>query len=96
MHAHLAALLAAAPSPTPSETPDTQGLANWLQGIFGPLFLAIIGIVSLFFLFTREITRFIQFLVLSIAVAVIFYWPGVLVSVARGAATALGIDTNGG
>ena len=46
------------------------------QGLFGSLFLGIVGIVAIFFLFTREITRFVQFIVLAVAIAVIFYTPG--------------------
>jgi cation transport ATPase len=80
-----ATLLAAA------KDPNTQGLADWLQKIFGPLFLAIVGVVALFFLFTREITRFVQFIVLAIAIAVIFYYPGLIQSVAHGIASALGV-----
>ncbi|MGH3378807.1 MAG: hypothetical protein ACRDP6_29175 [Actinoallomurus sp.] len=83
-----AALLAAA-----NNGPNTQGLADWLQKLFGPLFLAIVGIVALFFLFTREITRFVQFIVLAIAIAVVFYWPGVIQSIASGIATALGVKS---
>lgn len=75
-----------------AKDPDTQGLADWLQKIFGPLFLAIVGIVALFFLFTREITRFVQFLVLAIAIAVVFYYPGIIESVAHGIASALGVS----
>jgi hypothetical protein len=52
---------------------STQGLVTYLQGLFGPLFLGIVGIVAIFFLFTREITRFVQFLVLAVAIAVVFY-----------------------
>ena len=35
-------------------------LVSYLQSLFGPLFLGIVGIVALFFLFTRDITRFVQ------------------------------------
>ena len=31
---------------------STQGLVTYLQGLFGPLFLGIVGIVALFFLLT--------------------------------------------
>ncbi|MCO6011732.1 hypothetical protein NE236_42980 [Actinoallomurus purpureus] len=86
MLSHTAAELIAAAN----NGPDTKGLATWLQNIFGPLFLSIVGIVALFFLFTREITRFIQFLVLAIVIAVVFYFPESIVSIANGVATALG------
>jgi hypothetical protein len=54
---------------------STQGLVTYLQSLFGPPFLGIVGIVALFFLFTREITRFVQFVVLAVAIAVVFYTP---------------------
>jgi len=79
-------LIIAAPSSI-----DTTGLVNYLQGLFGPLFLGIVGIVALFFLFTREIIRFVQFLVLAVAIAVIFYTPGIVEELAKGISSALGV-----
>jgi hypothetical protein len=75
----------------PQAAINTTGLVSYLQGLFGPLFLGIIGIVALFFLFTREITRFVQFLVLAVAIAVIFYTPDIVEDLAKGIATALGV-----
>jgi len=79
-------LVAAAPSGL-----STSGLVSYLQGLFGPLFLGIVGIVALFFLFTREIIRFVQFLVLAVAIAVIFYTPSIVQTLAKGIANALGV-----
>jgi hypothetical protein len=79
-------LIIAAPSSL-----STSGLVTYLQGLFGPLFLGIVGIVALFFLFTREITRFVQFLVLAVAIAVIFYTPSIVQTLAQGIASALGV-----
>ena len=70
---------------------NTNGLVIYLQGLFGPLFLGSVGIVALFFLFTREITRFVQFIVLAVAIAVIFYTPGIIRTLAQGIANALGV-----
>ena len=70
---------------------NTQGLVSYLQGLFGPLFLGIVGIVALFFLFTREIIRFVQFVVLAVAIAVIFYTPSIVQTLAQGIAKALGV-----
>ena len=70
---------------------STTGLVTYLQGLFGPLFLGIVGIVAIFFLFTREITRFVQFLVLAVAIAVIFYTPDIVKTLATGIANALGV-----
>lgn len=92
MLGHTAATLIAAAG----TSPNTQSLATWLRNIFGPLFLVIISIVALFFLFTREITRFVQFIVLAIVIAVIFYFPDSIVSIAGGVANALGFKGNTG
>ena len=81
-------ILAAA---APQAAISTQSLVNYLQGLFGPLFLGIVGIVALFFLFTREITRFVQFVVLAVAIAVIFYTPDIVELLAKGIANALGV-----
>ena len=80
-------ILAAAPQAAVS----TVGLVNYLQGLFGPLFLGIVGIVALFFLFTREVTKFMQFLVLAVAIGVIFYVPDIVENLAKGIAAALGV-----
>ena len=37
---------------------STQSLVNYLQGLFGPLFLGIVGIVAIFFLFTEGYSPF--------------------------------------
>jgi hypothetical protein len=73
-----------------SSSISTSGLVSYLQGLFGPLFLGIVGIVALFFLFTREIIRFVQFLVLAVAIAVIFT-PSIVQTLATGIANALGV-----
>jgi hypothetical protein len=81
-------ILAAA---APQAAINTQGLVNYLQGLFGPLFLGIVGIVALVFLFNREVTRFVQFMVLAIAIAVVFYTPQIVQELASGIAHALGV-----
>jgi hypothetical protein len=70
---------------------STANLVTYLQSLFGPLFLGIVGIVAIFFLFTREIIRFVQFIVLAVAIAVVFYTPGIVQALASGIATALGV-----
>jgi hypothetical protein len=81
-------ILAAA---APQAAVNTQGLVNYLQSLFGPLFLGIVGIVALFFLFTREVTKFMQFLVLAVAIGVVFYVPAIVENLAKGIAAALGV-----
>lgn len=74
-----------------SSSLSTSGLVSYLQGLFGPLFLGIVGIVAIFFLFTREIIRFVQFIVLAVAIAVVFYTPSIVQKLAEGIASALGV-----
>jgi hypothetical protein len=81
-------LLAAA---VPQAAINTEGLVKYLQGLFGPLFLGIVGIVAIFFLFSREITKFVQFIVLAVLIAVVFYTPSIVHLLATGIANALGI-----
>jgi len=70
---------------------STANLVTYLQSLFGPLFLGIVGIVAIFFLFTREIIRFVQFMVLAVAIAVVFYTPDIVQTLATGIASALGV-----
>ncbi|WP_254715737.1 hypothetical protein [Actinomadura sp. NAK00032] len=78
----------------PDDELKTDQLAEWLRQIFGPLFLVIVSIVAIFFLFTREITRFVQFIVLAIGIGVIFYVPKIIETTAKAIATALGVDVS--
>jgi hypothetical protein len=71
---------------------QTDQLAQWLRQIFGPLFLVIVSIVAIFFLFTREITRFVQFILLAIGIGVVFYVPNIIETTAKAIANALGLD----
>ncbi|WP_030165210.1 hypothetical protein [Spirillospora albida] len=75
----------------PDDELKTDQLADWLRGIFGPLFLVIVSIVAIFFLFTREITRFVQFIVLAIGIGVVFYVPNIIETTAKAIAKALGV-----
>ena len=70
---------------------SSQGLVTYLQALFAPLFLGIIALCAIFFLFTKEIMRFVQFIVLAIVVAVIFYTPSIIQVIALGLTHALGV-----
>ncbi|GHD36083.1 hypothetical protein [Nocardiopsis kunsanensis] len=78
---------------TNENAPDTGGLADFLRGFFGPLFLVIVSIVAVFFLFTREITRFAQFIILAIFIGIVFYVPGIIEVIAVALARAMGVST---
>jgi hypothetical protein len=70
---------------------STTGLVSYLQGLFGPLFLGIISLFAIFFLFTKEILKFVEFILLAIGVAVVFYTPGIVQVLATALTTALGV-----
>jgi hypothetical protein len=70
---------------------STQGLVSYMQGLFAPLFLGLISIMAVFFLFRREMIKFVEFIALAILVAVLFYTPGVVQLLASGLSTALGV-----
>src|SRR5690625_809181 len=74
------------------DAPDTSGLADFLRGFFGPLFLVIVSVVAIFFLFTREITRFAQFIILAIFIGIVFYVPGIIEVIAVALARAMGVS----
>lgn len=90
LHATWDAILAAQPA---GDAPDSEGLAKFLRDFFGPLVLVVISIIAGFFLFTREITRFAQFLVVAVLVAIIFYYPQLLEVIAGAIVRALGVET---
>ncbi|MCP2336674.1 MULTISPECIES: hypothetical protein [Actinomadura] len=79
-------------APANNDQLRTDQLADWLRQIFGPLFLVIVSIVAIFFLFTREITRFVQFIVLAVAIGVVFYVPNIIETTAKAIAKALGVN----
>ena len=70
---------------------STNGIVSWLQGLFGPLFLGIVAMIALFFLFTREIIRFVQFILLAVVIAVIFYTPSIVQVLALALTHAFGV-----
>jgi hypothetical protein len=89
---HMLAVLPQHVSAAPADGLNTEDLAKWLRQIFGPLFLVIVSIVAIFFLFTREITRFVQFIILAIGIGVIFYVPNIIETTAKAIAKALGVS----
>lgn len=60
----------------------TQTILNNIQNFLGPIFLAMIGILALTFLMKKQMKRFIEFMILAVAVAVLFYDPGIVKNIA--------------
>lgn len=61
-----------------------DGIAKGIRNFVGPLLLLVMGIVSITFLFRREMTQFLIFLVIAIVVAIVFYAPDVIKNIAKG------------
>lgn len=64
----------------------TDALATSIRNFVGPILMIVVGIIALTFLVRREMTQFLMFLVITIAVFAIFYAPGILKSLAKGVA----------
>lgn len=61
-----------------------NSLADGIRNFIGPILLLVMGIVSITFLFRREMTQFLIFLVIAIVVAIVFYAPDVIKNIAKG------------
>lgn len=61
----------------------SQSLADGIRAFVGPLLMLTMGIVAMTFLFKREMTQMIIFLVIAILVAVIFYGPELIKNLAK-------------
>lgn len=69
----LATILAAKDAGTAS-----NGFADAIRNFIGPIFLLGIGIAAMSFLFQRQMTQFLQFIVLALGIAVLLYFPNVI------------------
>jgi hypothetical protein len=72
---------------------STQPLVTYLQTLIAPLLLGTIAFMAVVFLFRREITKFAEFLVLAVGVAIVFYTPQIIQVLATGIAAALGVHS---
>lgn len=60
-----------------------EDITQTIQAYVGPFLLLVIGIVAFTFLFQRQIMQFVLFLIIAIVVAILFYAPGVVKSIAQ-------------
>lgn len=58
-------------------------IADGIRNFVGPILMLVMGIVSITFLFRREMTQFIIFLVIAIVVAIIFYAPSIIENIGK-------------
>lgn len=66
----------------------TDALADQVRNFVGPLVMIACGIAALAFLWQRQFTQMIIFLVIAIAVFAIFYVPDFLVNIGKSAGNA--------
>lgn len=73
-------------------------LVATLRDFIGPILLLIIGAVALTFLLRRQISQFLIFLVLAILIAILFYAPDFVTSIASNfvdeSGTGTGFESN--
>lgn len=58
-------------------------LAQGIRDFVGPILMLVMGIVAITFLFRREMTQFIIFLVIAVVVAIIFYSPDLVQNIGK-------------
>lgn len=68
----------------------TETIATGIRNFVGPILLLIISLVAITFLFKREMTQFFIFVVIAIIVALLFYAPGIVKSLAQEAGSTTG------
>lgn len=61
----------------------TESLALTMQTWVGPILLLIIGFLAIKFLMNSQIMAFVMFIITAILVAVVFYYPGIIKSIAE-------------
>lgn len=62
-----------------------ENLQNLIKSIIGPVFLAIVGVISLVFLIQRQIMQFVIFIIIAILVAALIYVPDMIRGLGEGA-----------
>lgn len=67
-------------------------IADGIRNFVGPILMLVMGIVAITFLFRREMTQFIIFLVIAIVVAIIFYAPGLIEDIGKNVNEEVGGD----
>lgn len=70
---------------------SSDDLVQFLRDWIAPVFLLLVGIVALTFLWRRQMMEFLQFFALAIGIAVFFYFPEFLETIAEAVANTLGL-----
>ncbi|MGH9129642.1 MAG: twin-arginine translocation signal domain-containing protein [Acidimicrobiales bacterium] len=67
------------------------GLLHFVQLLVGNVFLAALGVGGIVLLARRDFLKVVEFAVVGVAVGTFVYAPGVYVSLARQAASTIGV-----
>lgn len=62
-----------------------ENLQELIKSIIGPIFLAIVGVISIVFLIQRQIMQFVIFIIIAILVAALIYVPDMIRGLGEGA-----------
>lgn len=60
-------------------------LQDLIKSIIGPIFLAIVGVISINFLIQRQIMQFVIFILIAVLVAALIYVPDMVKGLGEGA-----------
>lgn len=62
-----------------------ENLQALIKSIVGPVFLAMVGVISIVFLIQRRIMQFVLFIIIAILVAALIYVPDMIKGLGEGA-----------
>lgn len=62
-----------------------ENLQSLIKSIVGPVFLAMVGVISIVFLIQRRIMQFVLFIIIAILVAALIYVPDMIKGLGEGA-----------
>lgn len=62
--------------------PQVDSFIAAARDFIAPIFMLVVGIISLTFLMRRQISSFLQFFALTVLIGVLFYFPGIIESFA--------------
>jgi len=69
-----------------------ENLQELIKSIVGPIFLAIVGVISIVFLIQRQIMQFVIFILIAMLVAALIYVPDMIKGLGEGAGNEISWD----
>jgi hypothetical protein len=71
-------------------TQSVTTFTSRVRDFIAPIFLFIISAISVQFLLKKQLTKFLKFIGLAVAVAIFFYYPGIVEQLAKSIAGLFG------